>query len=82
VKEFGKIDILVNNAGIVRRADALEFSEEDWDDVLSINLKTVFFLCQAAARQFVKQNTPGKIINFLESGLIISLFLFSLNFFN
>ena len=63
VKEFGKIDILVNNAGIVRRADALEFSEEDWDDVLSINLKTVFFLCQAAARQFVKQNTPGKIIN-------------------
>ena len=63
VKEFGKIDILVNNAGIIRRADALEFSEEDWDDVLSINLKTVFFLCQAAARQFVKQNTPGKIIN-------------------
>ena len=63
MKEFGKIDILVNNAGIVRRADALEFSEEDWDDVLSINLKTVFFLCQAAARQFVKQNTPGKIIN-------------------
>jgi len=63
VKEFGKIDILVNNAGIIRRADALEFSEEDWDDVLSINLKTVFFLCQAAARQFVMQNTPGKIIN-------------------
>jgi len=63
VKEFGKIDILVNNAGIIRRADALEFSEEDWDDVLSINLKTVFFLCQATARQFVKQNTPGKIIN-------------------
>ena len=63
VKKFGKIDILVNNAGIIRRADALEFSEEDWDDVLSINLKTVFFLCQAAARQFVKQNTPGKIIN-------------------
>jgi 2-deoxy-D-gluconate 3-dehydrogenase len=63
VKEFGKIDILVNNAGIIRRADALEFSEKDWDDVLSINLKTVFFLCQAAARQFVKQNTPGKIIN-------------------
>jgi len=63
VKEFGKIDILVNNAGIIRRADALEFSEEDWDDVLNINLKTVFFLCQAAARQFVKQNTPGKIIN-------------------
>lgn len=63
VKEFGKIDILVNNAGIIRRADALEFSEEDWDDVLSINLKTIFFLCQAVGRQFVKQNTPGKIIN-------------------
>lgn len=60
---FGKIDILVNNAGIIRREDALDFSEQNWDDVLNLNLKTVFFFCQAAARRFVKQGTGGKIIN-------------------
>lgn len=63
VATFGKIDILVNNAGIIRRAEVLEFSEKDWDDVLNINLKTVFFFSQAAARQFIKQGTGGKIIN-------------------
>ncbi len=63
VKAFGRIDILVNNAGIIRRADALDFSEKDWDDVMNINIKTVFFLAQATARQFVKQDTGGKIIN-------------------
>jgi 2-deoxy-D-gluconate 3-dehydrogenase len=63
VTNFGRIDILVNNAGIIRRADALEFTEQDWDDVMSINVKTVFFLSQAAARQFVKQGSGGKIIS-------------------
>jgi len=63
VREFGRVDILINNAGIIRRADALEFSEKDWDDVMNINLKTVFFFSQAVARQFVKQKTGGKIIN-------------------
>ncbi len=63
VTEFGRLDILVNNAGIIRRNDAIEFSEKDWDDVLSINLKTVFFFCQAAAKEFVKQGREGKIIN-------------------
>jgi 2-dehydro-3-deoxy-D-gluconate 5-dehydrogenase len=63
VRKFGRIDILVNNAGIIRRTDALEFSEKDWDDVMNINLKTVFFFAQAAGKQFVKQNTGGKIIN-------------------
>ena len=63
VAAFGKVDILVNNAGIIRRADALEFSEQDWDDVLDINLKTVFFFSQAVAKQFVKQGGGGKIIN-------------------
>jgi 2-deoxy-D-gluconate 3-dehydrogenase len=53
----------VNNAGIIRRCDALEFSAQDWDAVLDTNLKSVFFLSQAAARQFVKQGTGGKIIN-------------------
>jgi len=63
IREFKKIDILVNNAGIIRRTDALEFSEKDWDDVMNINVKTVFFFSQAVANQFVKQKTGGKIIS-------------------
>ena len=63
LKAFGKLDILVNNAGIIRRADAVEFTEKDWDDVMNLNIKTLFFLSQAAARQFIKQGTRGKIIN-------------------
>ncbi len=62
VREMGRLDILVNNAGIIRRAPVLEFSEKDWDDVLQINLKAVFFLSQAAARVMVRQG-GGKIIN-------------------
>lgn len=58
-----QLDILVNNAGMIRRAAALNFSEQDWDDVMNINSKTVFFLSQAVARQFVKQGRGGKIIN-------------------
>lgn len=63
VGKFGHIDILVNNAGIIRRADAVDFTEKDWDDVMNINIKTVFFLSQAVAKQFIKQGTGGKIIN-------------------
>jgi len=62
VAHYGHIDILVNNAGIIRRAPLLEHTEKDWDDVLQINLKAVFFLCQAAARYFIPQRS-GKIIN-------------------
>jgi 2-deoxy-D-gluconate 3-dehydrogenase len=62
VSEMGRLDILVNNAGIIRRAPALEFSEQDWDDVIQVNLKAVFFLSQAAARVMVEQGT-GKIIH-------------------
>jgi len=62
VAQAGRLDILVNNAGIIRRAPALEHTEKDWDDVIQINLKTVFFLSQAAARHFVTQK-HGKIIN-------------------
>jgi 2-deoxy-D-gluconate 3-dehydrogenase len=62
VKGLGKLDILVNNAGLIRRADALEFSEKDWDDVMNVNIKSAFFLSQAAGREFVKQGR-GKIIN-------------------
>lgn len=60
---FGQVDILVNNAGIIRREDALEFSEKDWDDVMNVNLKTLFFFSQKAAQEFVRQGTGGKIIN-------------------
>jgi 2-deoxy-D-gluconate 3-dehydrogenase len=59
----GHVDILVNNAGIIRREDAIKFSEKDWDDVININLKSVFFLSQAAARQFIAQGRGGKIVN-------------------
>jgi 2-dehydro-3-deoxy-D-gluconate 5-dehydrogenase len=62
LNELGGVDILVNNAGIIRRADALDFSEEDWDAVIDTNLKSVFFLCQAAARHMVAKG-KGKIIN-------------------
>lgn len=63
IETFGHVDILVNNAGIIRRADSVNFSEQDWDDVMNINVKTVFFFSQAAANQFLKQETGGKIIN-------------------
>ncbi|EGQ9112690.1 2-dehydro-3-deoxy-D-gluconate 5-dehydrogenase KduD [Vibrio pelagius] len=63
VTEFGKVDILVNNAGIIRREDAIDFSEQNWDDVMNINSKTVYFMSQAVARQFIAQGTGGKIIN-------------------
>lgn len=63
VEAFGRVDILVNNAGIIRRAKALDFSEGDWDDVMNVNLKSLFFLSQAAARRFVQQESGGKIIN-------------------
>ena len=60
---MGRLDILVNNAGIIRRADSLDFTEADWDDVIDVNLKSVFFLAQAAARQFLAQGGGGKIVN-------------------
>ena len=63
VEKFGKVDILVNNAGLIRREDSINFTEKDWDDVMNLNVKTVFFFSQAAARQFLAQETGGKIIN-------------------
>lgn len=59
---FGGLDILVNNAGIIRRADSVEFTEEDWDAVIDTNLKSAFFLAQAAGRHMIAQGR-GKIIN-------------------
>ncbi len=60
---LGRIDILVNNAGIIRREEALSFTEKDWDDVMDLNLKSLFFLSQAVARRFMTQGGGGKIIN-------------------
>ena len=60
---LGPIDILVNNAGIIRREDALDFSEADWDDVMATNLKVPFFLAQAVAKAMDRDRRGGKIIN-------------------
>ncbi|HEX4766665.1 MAG TPA: 2-dehydro-3-deoxy-D-gluconate 5-dehydrogenase KduD [Lichenihabitans sp.] len=59
----GRIDVLVNNAGIIRRADAIDFTEADWDDVMNVNLKSVFFLSQACARRMLADGGGGRIIN-------------------
>lgn len=60
---FGGIDILVNNAGIIRRSDLLDYSEEDWDSVLDVNLKAAFLLSQAVARHMVSTGRAGRIVN-------------------
>ncbi|KQN06876.1 2-dehydro-3-deoxy-D-gluconate 5-dehydrogenase KduD [Sphingomonas sp. Leaf25] len=62
IDTLGGLDILVNNAGIIRRNDSLDFTEEDWDAVIDTNLKSVFFLSQAAGRHMVAQGR-GKVIN-------------------
>ncbi len=59
---LGTIDILVNNAGIIRRTPAVDFTEHDWDDVMAVNAKAVFFLSQAVARGMIERKR-GKIIN-------------------
>ncbi|MBP2297221.1 2-dehydro-3-deoxy-D-gluconate 5-dehydrogenase KduD [Azospirillum rugosum] len=63
VGTLGGLDILVNNAGIIRRADSLDFTEADWDAVMDVNLKSVFFLCQAFGRYVINNGRRGKIIN-------------------
>jgi 2-deoxy-D-gluconate 3-dehydrogenase len=62
-KHFNSLDILVNCAGIIRRADFLDFSEKDWDDVMGINIDAVFFLSQCFVRDVVARGAKGKIIN-------------------
>ena len=63
IENFGRIDILVNNAGTIRREDAIDYTQEDWDAIYNLNLKTVFFLSQRVAKEFIKQKSGGKIIN-------------------
>ncbi|WP_018931744.1 2-dehydro-3-deoxy-D-gluconate 5-dehydrogenase KduD [Gracilibacillus lacisalsi] len=62
VDAFGTVDILVNNAGTIRRNPLLEFKDQDWDDVIALNLDAVYFLSQAAAKVMVDKGS-GKIIN-------------------
>ncbi len=63
VATFGHVDITINNAGIIKRNDSVDFTEQEWDDVMNINVKSVFFMCQAAARQYIAQKSGGKIVN-------------------
>jgi 2-dehydro-3-deoxy-D-gluconate 5-dehydrogenase len=56
-------DILVNNAGLIRRADAVAFSEDDWDAVMDVNAKALFFTCQAFAKELIGRGATGKIVN-------------------
>src|SRR5271167_1761992 len=63
IREFGKIDILVNSAGTIVRKPSLEWTEEEWAQVMDLNLKGTFFFCQEAAREMIARNQGGKIIN-------------------
>ncbi len=62
-KAFGRVDILVNNAGIIKRCDAVDVTMEDWDSVIDLNEKMVFFLCQTFAKEWIADGKGGKIIN-------------------
>jgi 2-deoxy-D-gluconate 3-dehydrogenase len=62
VKALGRADILVNNAGTIRRADAVDFTEADWDEVMNVNLRSVFFLSQAFAKHAITSKQKAKII--------------------
>jgi 2-dehydro-3-deoxy-D-gluconate 5-dehydrogenase len=62
-EQVGPVDGLVNNAGIIRRSDALDFSEEDWDDVMNVNLKSLFFMSKAFAGLAIEAGREGRIVN-------------------
>ena len=63
LEHFSKLDILINNAGTIRRAPAVDYSEEDWSAVIEVNLSSVFRLCQLAGRHMIENNKGGKIVN-------------------
>ncbi|WP_409192188.1 SDR family NAD(P)-dependent oxidoreductase [Bradyrhizobium sp. RDM4] len=72
-KEFGRLDIMVNNAGVARNQDILDISEQDFDDVIAINLKGAFFGVQAAARQMIAQGRGGVIINMSSVNALLAI---------
>ena len=61
--QLGGIDIVINNAGIIRRNNLVDFTQDDWDEVMEVNLNSLFFLCQQAAKVMIGQGNGGKIIN-------------------
>lgn len=63
IEELDHLDILVNNAGIIRREDSVSFNEKDWDDVINVNLKALFFTTQAFAKRALESNRQAKVIN-------------------
>jgi len=73
VKEFGRLDIAVSNAGIVHAAEFLDLEEADFDRVLAVNLKGMFLVGQAAARQMVKQGGGGAIINMSSVNAVLAI---------
>ena len=62
-QKLGRVDILINNAGTIHRAAAEDFALEDWQQVLQVNLTSVFQLSQLAARDMISRSAPGKIVN-------------------
>lgn len=61
--QHGPIDGLVNNAGIIKRVDAVDFTEADWDEVMDVNLKTMFFLCQSIGRRAIEAGRNARVVN-------------------
>ena len=68
VDKLGTLDILVNNAGVTRTSNIMDLTEKDWDWIHNVNAKGTFFCLQEAARQMIKQNKGGRIINMASVG--------------